>query len=106
MIPATIGRMVLYTPNNHSDNTMAKGTGKLAAIITNIWSDRLVNLIVFDGNGFPHSRTSVPLLQDGDSVPYGFYCEWMPFQKGQAAKTEQLEEQLAERGRKIEEARS
>ncbi|MBF5006826.1 hypothetical protein ISG32_21500 [Diaphorobacter sp. NR2-3-3-1] len=45
-----------------------------------------------DANGNAHSRTSVPLVQDGDSCPAnGYYCEWMPYQKGQAAKTEAAE---------------
>jgi hypothetical protein len=65
--------------------------------VTHVWNDRMVNLAVFDSNGVAHSKTSVPLLQDDDPKPeHGFFCEWMPFQKGQAAKTEALESQLAD----------
>jgi len=96
MIKPTVGRVVLYTPNQGSpDETLAKGTGKLAAIITNVWSDTCVNLAVFDANGIATNRTSVLLVQEGNPIPTGgFYCEWMEHQKGQAAKTEELEEKL------------
>jgi hypothetical protein len=41
----------------------------------------------FDSNGVSHSRTSVPLVQAGeDKSKYGYFCEWMPYQVGQAAK--------------------
>jgi len=33
----------------------------------------------------------VPLVQDEPGVPASSYCCWMPYQKGQAAKTEALE---------------
>ena len=46
-----------------------------------------MNLAVFDSNGTPHSRTSVPLVQEGeDKLEHGYFCEWMPYQVGQAAK--------------------
>jgi hypothetical protein len=54
-----------------------------------------VNLAVFDGNGVAVSRLKVPLIQDGQTAPQdGDWCEWMPYQKGQAAKTEALERRL------------
>ena len=39
-----------------------------------------VNLFVVDHGGFTHSFRSVPLRQDGEEVPAGMYCEWMPYQ--------------------------
>ena len=59
-----------------------------AAIITYVHGDRMVNLVVFDPNGNSQGRTSVALRQEGDVAPNGMFCEWMPYQLGQAAKTE------------------
>jgi len=99
MIEPTIGRVVLFWPTlaYARDKGMAyEDTGKpLPAIITYVHNLRMVNLAVFDQNGENYPVTSVPLFQDGEPVPNGgFYCEWMPYQKGQAAKTEALAEQL------------
>lgn len=98
MIQPTPGRMVWYRPNG-SDTGVAhySGDAPLAATVTHVWSDRCVNLTVFDSAGTPHARTSVPLVQDGDTAPGFAYCEWMPYQKGQAAKTEALETGAAAR---------
>lgn len=87
LIPPTVGRVVWFHPAANSAESgfapPAAGT-PLAAIVARVWSDTCVNLTVFDANGAPHSRTSVLLVQDGQLVPDGYYCEWMPFQKGQA----------------------
>lgn len=89
MIKPTIGRVVWFWKD---------GTGLQqqpeAGIVCYVHSDALVNLVVFNSNGQPQSRTSVRLLQDGDARPAGYFAEWMPYQKGQAAKTEELEKQL------------
>lgn len=96
IITPTIGRIVWFWPHDtdsipHHDDNQALG-----AMVTYVWHDRMVNLAVFDANGALHQRTSVPLLQDGDAEPIdGFFCEWMPYQKGQAAKAEALERQQA-----------
>jgi hypothetical protein len=53
-----------------------------------------VNLVAFDHYGCGGSRLEVELCQ-GDTAPIEReYCEWMPYQKGQAVKTEALESQL------------
>lgn len=92
MIKPTIGRVVWFHPSSHSAESGFAPTSICAAIVAHVHSDTCVNLAVFDGNGVSHSKTSVPLYQDGDPVPdAGYYCEWMPYQKGQAAKTEAAE---------------
>lgn len=91
----TVGRVVWYYPTGYDD--IAAPTNAqcpLAAIIAHVWSDSCVNLAVFDTNGVSHSRTSVLLVQEGENRPSGGFCEWMPYQKGQAAKTDELKAAL------------
>jgi len=55
----------------------------------------MINIAGFDHAGVPFSAQYVQLVQEGDEFPYGgHYCEWMPYQKGQAAVAEQTEQQL------------
>lgn len=93
-IEPTVGRVVWFYPatNCAEAGFCPPSPGEpLAAIIAKVWSSDMVNLTVFDANGVAHSRTSVPLNQDGHDLYGGYYCTWMPYQRGQAAKTEQLE---------------
>lgn len=92
MIKPTVGRVVWFW---HGGTTNNGHTQPCAAIVTYVHSDAMVNLAVFDQNGFCSPRTSVPLRQDNDERPNGMFCEWMPYQKGQAAKTEALEQRLS-----------
>lgn len=91
MIQPTIGRVVWYRPPQ--DAPLYDRSQPWAAIVTYVHSDRMVNLVVFDQNGMGKSKTSVTLVQNGDAPPTGggSYAEWMPYQKGQAAKTEAAE---------------
>ncbi len=96
MIKPTVGRIVWYHPSIHDPHEWSlespppqQECPPLAAIITRVWSDSCVNLAVFAPSGETHPRTSVTLVSDG-SVP-GAYAEWMPYQKGQAAKAEAQE---------------
>jgi len=93
MIRPTPGRVVWFTPSKLTQMgqlfTHHDANEPLAAIVVHVWGDRLVNLVVFDSNGVSHSRTSVPLLQEDDAKPEnGYFCAWMPYQVGQAAKAE------------------
>lgn len=94
MIQPTVGRVVWYRrfPQDPGPNP---GDQPLAAIITHVWSDTCVNLVVFDADGIAYNKTSVLLHQDGDERPEAGFAEWMPYQKGQAAKAEALEAKLA-----------
>ena len=95
MIKPTVGRVVLYHPPSNAAEGGFSPAPTCAAIVAYVHSDRMLNLGVFDANGVVHSRTSVPLIQEGEAVPdVGNYCEWMPYQKGQAAKTEALEKAI------------
>lgn len=100
MIEPTVGRVVHYHPYKGAnalsrDEILNFGRGPLAAIVVHVWNDRCVNLCVFDSTGRPHGCCYVPLLQEDDPAPAdGRYCEWLPYQKGQAAKNEQLQDEL------------
>jgi len=101
MIKPTVGRVVLYTPDNDPlsiDATMKRnGKEPFAAIVCAVHSDRLVNLAVFDGNGVPWQKPSVSLIQPEDAaISSPGMCHWMPYQKEQAAKAEALEKKLEE----------
>ncbi|MFJ1253416.1 hypothetical protein [Cupriavidus sp. CuC1] len=86
MITPNVGRIVHFYSRAHVEPE--------AAIVTYVRGDRMVNLTVFDRNGDSRAATSVTLVQDGDPTPTNHYAEWMPYQKGQAAKTEALEAKL------------
>lgn len=85
MIKPTIGRIV---------HVYRGGVGPYAAIVTQVWNDREINVALFAHEATVGTLTGVQLVQDGD-IPSGTtFAVWMPYQKGQAAKTEQLEQQL------------
>ncbi len=87
MIKPTVGRIVWFTPD--LDDTLISGNedGIYAAIVTKVWDDTRVNLAVFTAKGVNAARTSVRLLQEGDEKPErGGFCQWMPYQIGQAKK--------------------
>jgi hypothetical protein len=101
MIEPTNGRIVWYTPYK---NELAESRGMatqrdkdgniipLAAQICAVWGPRCVNLLVTDCNGKTFAVTSQSLLQDDDvGNEHGGFAQWMPYQKGQAAKAEALE---------------
>lgn len=94
MITPTIGRQVWYQHGGShlGDMTMMypgadAPTQPMAATVIYVWGDRMVNLDVIDHAGKHYAKTSVPLLQDDDTPPDQPYAQWMPYQKGQAAKT-------------------
>lgn len=89
-ITPTVGRIVWFYPDEVPMQQAAAGQ-PLAAIVTHVHSDTMVNLAVFSPAGGTFGVTSVDLYQgEGDrpSETYGRFCEWMPYQKGQAAKAE------------------
>lgn len=83
MISPTVGRIVLFRPAGSVPTDQPH-----ASIVAFVHDDRLINISAFNENGSPYARQSVVLVQDGDAIPTGAYAEWMPYQKGQAAKTE------------------
>lgn len=91
----TIGRKLWFWLNASSAG--AHGTHQpqvfnpdqpLDATVVCVHGDRMVNLFVVDHGGFTHSIRSVTLRQEGDAVPTGMYCEWMPYQVRKENKPE------------------
>ncbi|MDH5219213.1 MAG: hypothetical protein OEX19_16025 [Gammaproteobacteria bacterium] len=89
MIKPTIGRQVWYWPEQQVSQPYA-------ATICHVWTDTCVNLSILDANGKQFAETSVLLYQGDENSdrPAGKFAEWMPYQKGQAKKTEELEQKL------------
>lgn len=86
MIKPTTGRVVWFTPDA---GNVQRTDQPWAALVTYVHSDRLVNLAAFDPNGNVVPKTSITLLQDEDGLPVsGMFCQWMPYQVGQAKKHE------------------
>lgn len=96
-IAPTVGRVVYFTPASTSPLIRDYKSGVCAALVTAVHNDNCVNLAVFDANGNQYARCSVchvsTLTADDDVKKYDTW-DWMPYQKGQAAKTEQLEQKL------------
>lgn len=90
VITPTVGRMVYYksygTPNGEYKSV------DRAAVITEVVDAEaeIVSLCVLNPTGFFFNQN----LKRGQE---GGQWDWMPFQKGQAQKTEELEKKLAEK---------
>lgn len=95
MIKPTVGRIVWY--HRGPRDWVNQRDQPLAAIITYVQTDTMVHLVVFEAEGRMEPRLNVELCQ-GDTAPSEReHCEWMPYQKGQAAKTEALEQKLSDK---------
>lgn len=90
VIRPTIGRRLWFWPSKNAVEggfAYADRSQPCDAGIAYVWSDKMINISVSDQNGVVHSRTSVPLIQQGETPPeHGYYCEWMHYQLGQAQK--------------------
>ncbi len=98
LIKPTVGRIVLlmFGAGNWPGFVKPDHGQPCAAIVTRVWGDRCINVCAFDANGMPQGFTSVRLLQEDDTAREDeMHAKWMDYQKGQAAKTEQLEDKLA-----------
>jgi hypothetical protein len=82
MIEPTVGRVVWFWPNRADASALGSDvTQPLAAHVAYVHNS--VNFMVIGPTGHPQPRLSVDLVQEGDTASY---CEWMPYQVGQAKK--------------------
>lgn len=90
MITPTIGRVVwVIRPTDTLDIKQPE-----VGLVTYVHNDHCINVAGFNSNGTPFALTSLWLVQDDEAKPEGNFACWMPYQKGQAAKTEALEAKL------------
>ena len=96
VIVPTPGRVVWYRPSA-VDSVRRDGDAPLAATVAGVQSHfcdeknpeqakYTLNVAGYDVFGQPFNRQGVPLIQDGEEKPDCCYCEWMPYQIGQAAR--------------------
>lgn len=85
IIPPTIGRVVWFWPDGGFTGTDG-GKQPLDAHICYVHGPNMINIGGFDANGIPYAQLSVTLVQEGDPIPSGRFCTWMPYQTGQAKK--------------------
>jgi|SRR5215469_7360771 len=90
-ITPTIGRIVWFYPVAQAENYMVRLSEQpMAASVCHVNPDGSVNLLVTDHDGRSWSIHEVPLVQAGEEPPPDqSYCSWMPYQIGQAKKTEE-----------------
>lgn len=85
MIKPTVGRVVWF-------HQFGADSPIQAAIVCKVISDTQVNLVTFTEYGVAIGAMNVRLLQPGEAPEENVsYCEWMPYQLGQAARTEAAE---------------
>ncbi len=89
-IEPTTGRVVLFLPavddGRHEDGL------PFAALLAGVNADSTINLMVAARDGSPYGVQNIVLVQDGDDFDLTkAHAFWMPYQKGQAAKTEALQ---------------
>lgn len=104
VIKPTVGRRVWFRPSaaflaSNPILTQFNPEQPMDAGIVYVHHDHMVNLIVTDHVGKTLAVPSVPLLAGqyvaGEDADVYCCCEWMPYQKGQAAKTEAAEKATA-----------
>lgn len=97
VIIPTIGRRVWFWPAGlrRTEVVCNNPSVPMDAGIVYVWGDRMVNLDVTDHAGNHHAFTSVDLWQGDGDRPNGAYCEWMPYQKGQASKPDDIKALVA-----------
>ena len=89
MIAPTIGRIVWYWRLPYEGIGLGAAQ-PFAAQVAFVHPSGKVNLVVTDHLGAHFAANDVPLVQEGEDSPStreeGGWCEWIPYQIGQAKK--------------------
>jgi hypothetical protein len=96
-ITPTVARSLHFVLVNTWAGFAGNPGDNFAAILAHVNNERSINVAVSDAAGRWHAFENVPLVQDGESEPAGNFCRWMPFQVGQAQKSEVDLSALADR---------
>lgn len=90
MIKPTVGRIVYFFGGAQSP-IHCPTNEPLAAIITAVINEHLLNLAVFDYVGHVHPVTNCPLIQPGQATKLSAtHCTWMSYQIAQAPSSQEL----------------
>lgn len=92
MITPTVGRVIWVVRPSETNDIKQPEVG----LVAYVHGDHCINVAGFDHDGRPFSVTSLALVQDDEPKPEGNFACWMPYQKGQAAKTEALQAAVTE----------
>jgi len=79
MMKPTVGRVVYYNEGTKEEPKVA------ASIISYVWKDDRVNLMVIDVNGKTYGKTNVVRGEEGGQ------WDWMPYQKANATNSQSAE---------------
>lgn len=91
-IKPTIGRVIWFTPSPAISPGIDHRDQPLQGSIAYVHNDTSINVGGFDARGAPYAAINVKLVQEGEERPEGgHFAEWMPYQRGQAAKTDAAE---------------
>ncbi len=96
-ITPTVGRVVWF----YEDIYCKKRNEPTAAMVTKVrGDDRHVDLVTYPDHTAVERREWVPLIQEGEDAGArgGCFCEWMPYQIGQAKKHAEPEPNALELG--------
>jgi len=92
MIEPTVGRVVWFWISEGPPRFChLERQQPFAATIAYVIGPGCITISVVDHAGQQWGFENVPLWNGEGERPADRFCEWMPYQKGQAAKTEQLE---------------
>ena len=84
----TVGRKVWFRRNGAYKEGMVElgSTTPMDATVVYVWEPDMVNLLVTDHVGNQFQINNVTLVTPDHPGVTHWYCEWMPYQIGQAKK--------------------